>query len=187
MIDTRLKLTVDQYEAMVAKGAFDELPQKIELIDGEIQAMNPAGPVHDDLLEYLTHWSLRSTDEDRVRVRIQSGLSLPECSSRPEPDVLWVKAEHPRGRHPQAHEVLLVIEVADSSPDIDRTTKADLYARAMIPDYWVVNSAQRLLHVYRAPSPRGYGESMTLKPGETAVPLAVPEARLELHRLFGGN
>ena len=184
MIHTSLKLTVDQYDAMVSKGAFDELPQRIELIEGEIQAMNPAGPIHDDLVEYLTHWSLRNTDDSRIRVRIQSGLSLAEFSSRPEPDVVWVQADHPRGRHPKAAEVLLVIEVADSSLDIDRTVKADLYARAGIGEYWIVNSVDQLVHVYREPSPRGYASLTTVRPGEYAVPLAEPQARLELNKLF---
>ena len=85
-MSTSLKLTVAEYDAMVEKGAFDHLSKKIELIYGVVEEMNPAGPLHDDLIEYLTDWSVRSTTRDEIRVRIQSGLSLPELSSRPEPD-----------------------------------------------------------------------------------------------------
>jgi Uma2 family endonuclease len=179
-----LKLTVDQYDAMVAKGAFDELPQKIELVYGEIHAMNPAGPVHDALIEYLNHWSIRNTDDRQIRVRIQSGLNLPELDSRPEPDILWVQANHPRGRHPIAHEVLLLIEVSDASLGMDRTVKADLYARAGIPEYWIVNGPDQLVHVYREPGQHGYAAMMTVRPGNSAVPLAAPQARLDLSDLF---
>ncbi len=184
-MSSTLKLTVDQYDAMVAKGAFDELPQKIELINGEIQAMNPAGPLHDELIEYLTHWSIRNTDDSRIRVRIQSGLSLPEQKSRPEPDILWVQAGHPRGRHPIAGEALLLIEVADASLAVDRTVKADLYARAGIPEYWVVNIQEQSVHIYREAGPTGYATMTTLRTGESAVPLAEPQAHLSLNELFG--
>ncbi len=104
-MNTSLKLTVREYDEMVAKGAFDGLSQKIELIEGEIHAMNPAGPRHDHIIEFLNHWSVNNTDFNLIRVRIQSGLSLPDQESRPEPDVLWVKADHPTDRHPIADEV----------------------------------------------------------------------------------
>lgn len=185
MSSSTLKLTVAQYDAMVLKGAFDDLPQKIELIQGEIQAMNPAGPTHDDLIEYLNHWSTRSTDETKVRVRVQSGLSLPELASRPEPDLMWIRADRLRGRHPQAHEVLLLVEVADSSLRRDRTLKADLYAAAGVTEYWIVNSEDRLLHVYRDPGRHGYATVTTFRQGDCVAPLAEPQARLTLSDLFG--
>src|SRR6056297_721189 len=131
-MNTSLKLTVHEYDEMVAKGAFDGLSQKIELIEGEILAMNPAGTRHDHVVEFLTYWSVNNTDFHQIRVRIQSGLSLPDQDSRPEPDVLWVKADHPPNRHPIADEVLLLIEVSGSSIGIDRQRKAELYARAGI-------------------------------------------------------
>ena len=184
-MSTSLKLTVDQYDAMVAKGAFDGLTQKIELIDGEIQAMNPAGPVHDHIIEYLTHWSVNNTDYDQIRVRIQSGLSLPTLNSRPEPDVLWVKADHPRDRHPRGEDVLLLIEVADSSLQADRRTKAELYARARIVEYWIVNIADVSVHVYREPGKNGYESISTVRSGDRIMPLIEPAAALDLAELFG--
>jgi Uma2 family endonuclease len=179
-----LKLTVEQYDAMVAKGAFDELAQKIELVFGEIWAMNPAGPAHDALIEYLTHWSIRNPDDRQVRVRVQCGLSLPEWASRPEPDILWVHSNHPRRRHPIAREVLLLIEVSDASIVTDRSVKADLYSRAGIPEYWIVDAPDQLLHVHRHPGPHGYGAITTICPGDSVVPIAAPQARLELSNLF---
>ncbi|MEM6470328.1 MAG: Uma2 family endonuclease [Planctomycetota bacterium] len=181
---TSLKASIAQYDEMVAKGAFDGLGQKIELIEGEIQAMNPAGPRHDHLIEFLTHWSVERTDFSRVRVRVQSGLTLPEQESRPEPDVFWVKAERPSDRHPIAREVLLLIEVSDSSLRVDRDKKANLYARAGIIEYWVVNVSEQLVHVYRDPADSGYGSMRTIAPGDSMTPLAAPEATLDPADLF---
>ena len=183
-MDTTLKLTVSQYDQMVAKGAFDELDQKIELIEGEIHAMNPAGPRHDHVIEYLNHWSVRNTDYDRVRVRVQSGLSLPEQESRPEPDLLWVRADHPADRHPIAEEVLLLIEVSDSSIGVDRQRKADLYARGGIPEYWVFDLGEHSIHVFREPSASGYSTIATYPPGRKLSSLAVPQATLDPGELF---
>ena len=183
-MNTSLKLTVREYDEMVAKGAFDGLSQKIELIEGEIHAMNPAGPRHDHIIEFLTHWSVSNTDFNVVRVRVQSGLSLPDQESRLEPDVLWVKADHPTDRHPIADEVLLLIEVGDSSIDVDRQRKADLYGRAGIPEYWVVNVGEQVIHVFRDPTASGYGTMKTIPSGKRRTSLSVPSAELDPGELF---
>ena len=90
--------------------------------------MNPAGPLHDDYIAYLSAWSYNNTDQQKISVRSQTGLSLPELSSRPEPDVLWVKAKRYLDRHPRGTDVILAIEVSKSSLAVDRATKFELYA-----------------------------------------------------------
>ncbi len=132
-MSTDLKLTAAEYERMVAKGAFDELRQKIELINGAIVSMNPAGPVHDDIIEFLTRWSTRNTDEKSVGVRVQSGLDLSEFDSRPEPDIAWVKAGRYVDGHPRAEHVLLLIEVSDSSPGFDLVHEGRLVRQSRHP------------------------------------------------------
>ena len=184
-MSTALKLNVAEYDAMVAKGAFDGLSQKVELIYGEIQAMNPAGPIHDHIIEYLTHWSVQNTDFNLIRVRIQSGLSLPQQDSRSEPDVLWVKADHPRDRHPVSEDVLLLIEVADSSLQADLQTKAEVYAKAGIVEYWIVNISEECVHVCREPATGGYESMTTVRSGETVAPLNHPSAKLDVAEMFG--
>lgn len=183
-MNTSLKLTVSEYDTMVAKGAFDGLSQRVQLIEGEIVAMNPAGPRHDHVIEFLTHWSINNTDFNRIRVRIQSGLSLPDEESRPEPDVLWVKADHPSNRHPIADEVLLLIEVSDSTISLDRQRKAELYARAGIIEYWVVNVGRQAIHVFREPSASGYGSMKTVALGDKLTPIAAPDVELDPEELF---
>jgi Uma2 family endonuclease len=74
---------------------------------------------------------------------------MPELDSAPQPDVAGVKVRTYRDRHPLPDEVLLLIEVADSSVDSDCGEKAALYAAAGIQDYWVVSLPERLIHVFR--------------------------------------
>lgn len=186
-MNTVLKLTTAEYDEMVAKGAFDGLRKKIELINGVIVQMNPAGPVHDDLIEYLTQWSVRNTKSDEVSVRVQSGLSLPELDSRPEPDVLWVRARRYRDRHPMSDEVLLAIEVADSSITSDRNTKVELYAKSGIVEYWIANVSEEVIHVFRQPASYGYQTQLTVSGHEEISPLAEPSACLRPSDLFAGE
>jgi len=182
-----LKLTTAEYDEMVAKGAFDGLQKRIELINGVIVQTNPAGPVHDDLIEFLTQWSVRNTSPEEVRVRIQSGLSLPELDSRPEPDVLWVKARRYLDRHPVSSDVLLLIEVADSSLKSDRDTKPELYAKAGIVEYWIANIADEVIHVYRQPADYGYQMQFTVSGDTELTPLAQATAVLKPGELFSGE
>lgn len=179
-----LRLTVAEYDQMVERGAFDTLNRRIELLHGEIQTMNPAGPQHDDIIEFLNHWSTRSTSPERIRVRVQSGLSIAELDSRPEPDVTWVRKANYRHHHPRAEDVLLLIEVADSSLDTDRQIKAELYAKAGVVEYWVVNVPGSVVHVFREPSPSSYNLMRTYSTGESLAPQAAPSASLDVGELF---
>jgi len=179
-----LKLTVAEYDAMVAKGAFDELNQKIELIYGEIQAMNPAGPVHDYYIDLMTEWSVRSADPERTLVRVQNGLDVPGLESRPEPDIAWVKRQRYVDRHPNPSDAQLVIEVSDSSLSKDRSTKAGLYAKAGIAEYWIVNVAEECIHVFRNPGNDSYQQLTTFARGESISPQICPTAVLDPRQIF---
>jgi Uma2 family endonuclease len=181
-----LHLTLNEYSHMVACGAFDKLDRKIELIRGEIREMNPAGPVHDDLIDYLYDWSVRSTERSKVHVRGQTGMDLPQLESRPEPDVFWVHAKRYLDRHPTGEDTLLAIEVADSSLRSDRTMKAELYAEAGIQEYWVVDVHGQCIYVMRSVAADGhYGWQRTAAVGEEVSPLAQPNAVLNVADLFG--
>jgi Uma2 family endonuclease len=183
-MSTVLKLTTAEYDELVAKGAFDGLQKRIELINGVIVETNPSSPVHDDLVAFLSQWSVRNTDPKAVGVRIQCGLSLPELDSRPEPDVLWVRARRYRDRHPVGSDVLLLIEVADSSLKSDRDTKAELYAKAGIVEYWIANVEDEVIHVYRQPASYEYQLQFTVACDNDLAPLAQPTATLRPAELF---
>jgi len=183
-MSTLLRLTVDEYERMVSAGAFDELNRRIELFRGELREMSPAGPLHDDIIDFLTHWSIANTNRSEVHVRIQGGLSLPELDSQPEPDVLWVRSRRYLSGHPRSDDVLLVIEVAHSSLHDDRVEKALLYSQAGIREFWVVNIADRAILVHRDPAPDGY-QSIACHGRDSCVsPLIQPAASLIVSEVF---
>ena len=75
-MSTTLHLSIADYDQMIARGAFYHLNRKIELIRGEIRETNPAGPIHDDLIDYLTHWSYQVINDCDIRIRVQSGYAL---------------------------------------------------------------------------------------------------------------
>ena len=169
---------------MVECGAFNHLNRKIELIRGELCEMNPAGPLHDDLITYLNNWSVLSATKHGMIVTSQTGLSLPDFESRPEPDLLWLRRARYQQRHPGSSDVRLAIEVSYSSLQHDLEVKADLYAEAKIVEYWIVDADSSSVHMYREPHNREYTDRRIATRGETVSPLAAPDAKLDLSDLF---
>lgn len=170
---------------MVASGAFTAIDRRVEVIRGEITQNSPAGPIHDDVIEYLRKWSYRSVDESEIDVRGKTGLNLPDLDSRPEPDVFWVKAGRYFQSHPTAADTLLAIEVGDSSLRFDRTTKANLYAESGIAEYWVVDVAGRCIYLMREVAADGhYGWQRTATIDDQISPIAQPDAILDIADLF---
>jgi len=185
-MSTSFHLSLHEYNRMVVRGAFDVLNRKIELIRGKLVEMNPAGPVHDDYIDYLMEWSFRSTDRNRIRIRGQTGINIAASDSRPEPDVFWVVAKRYLDSHPTGKDTWLVIEVADSSLESDLTVKTPVYAEAGIQEYWVIDVRNRCIHVMREPNCDGsYHSQRIVRPGETLSPMAQENACLDLVDLFG--
>jgi Uma2 family endonuclease len=144
----------------------------------------PPGPSHSELVSRITHWSVLSPAPDRVKVRIQDPIGIPALDSAPEPDIVWAKPKSYDDRHPLPKEVLLVVEVADSSLEIDCGEKAELYSEAGIADYWVVDVQHRTVHVFRKPTKKGYADEQVCKPGQELSPLAFPDVTIDLKELF---
>lgn len=183
-MSTGLHLTTDEFDRMVECGAFDHLNRKIELIRGELREMNPAGPLHDGLIAYATSWSARVTSPEQTLVTSQTGLRLPEQKSRPEPDILWLKAGRYLTRHPNGTDVQLAIEVSYSSLKSDLLDKSALYAEANIGEYWIIDATARCVHVFRNPVDGEYTDRSIAKPGEFQSPLIAPEVKLDVADLF---
>ncbi len=183
-MSTNLHLNTAEYGRMVERGAFDHLNRKIELIYGELRETNSAGPVHDDLIAYLNDWSVHATDRERIRVTVQSGLDLADLNSRPEPDLLWVRAARYRDRHPTAADVKLAIEVSGSSLYADLIEKVALYAQARIVEYWIVDAKGHCVHVFRSPQAGEYKQRSVAKIGEFLLPSEPCNYPLDLHDLF---
>ena len=183
-MSTNLHLSVAEYDRMVERGAFDHLNRKIELICGEIREINPAGPIHDDLIAYLNEWSVHATERKTIRVTVQTGLDLSDWHSRPEPDLLWVRAGRYRDRHPTAADVKLAIEVSDNSLQAYLIEKAALYAEAGIVEYWIVDAKGQCVHVFRSPQAGQYLQRSVAKVGEFLSPLERCTNPLDLQDLF---
>lgn len=149
--------TLAQYELMAEAGVFDgKHRQRVEFIRGEIREMTPIGIGHAAVVDRLSRWSFEHLPARRAWVRIQGTLTVPVLESAPEPDVLWLVPKDYSQGHPEPEDVLLLIEVAESSLAEDTGEKARLYAEAGIADYWVVNLVENCVEIFRNPGPSGY-------------------------------
>lgn len=182
-----LHLSLTEYDQMVRRGSFDGISRKIELIRSELVEMNPAGPIHDDLITYLNNWSARSAATESTLITSQTGLDLPSQQSRPEPDLMWIRAARYRDSHPRASDVQLAIEVSHSSLIYDLETKRKLYAEAGIVEYWIVDAQANCIHVYRDPASGDYATRFVRVIGNRLSPLIQPNADLDLDDLFSAR
>ncbi|MEY3808736.1 MAG: hypothetical protein RI893_1712 [Pseudomonadota bacterium] len=140
---------------------------RLELIDGEILEMAPIGCNHSGHLNRINKLFTVLT-ADCADTSVQNPLQLGDLSE-PEPDFMLLKptADFYCSRHPNADDVLLLIEVADSSLSFDQNQKLRLYARHNIPEYWLLNLKDSCIEVYRQPHEDVYGEKTTLRVGDT--------------------
>jgi Uma2 family endonuclease len=138
-----------EYEQLVGLGVFQGEP--VELIGGQLVVAEPQGAYHSSRLGAVGD-ALRAALPPGWIVRVQMPLALDD-ESEPEPDLALVPGtwRDYEQRHPA--QPALVVEVSESSLDFDRRDKASLYARAGVPDYWIVNLVDRTLEVYRDPAP----------------------------------
>lgn len=173
----RWQFTVDDFERMIAAGILGE-DDRVELVAGEVVAMAAIGGRHAESV-FLISDSLVEKAGRRAHVWVQSPLSLPPYA-RPEPDLLLLRAPRARyrGRLPTAEDVLLVVEVAESSLIRDRDEKIPMYGRAGLPEAWLVDLVNDLIRLYREPTGDGYRIIQTARRGETIAPLAFPDWRL---------
>jgi len=186
-MSTGIRFTVAEFDRMIEQGVFADRPdQRLELIHGEIREMTPPNPPHEDTVDLLNYWSVDNAPRDEVRVRIQNSLGIAELDSVPEPDVAWMRARSYRKRRPRPTDVLLLIEVAESSLAYDRGEKLELYAAAGIKDYWIVNLPDLCIEVYRKPRGGAYRESTTYQVGVSISPLAFPAIALQVSNVFAG-
>lgn len=183
MSHTIARLTLDQYDRMIAAGIFDDTDRRrIEFIHGELREMTPMGPEHEKAVDYLNEWSFELLPKGAVWVRVQNSVGLIELESAPEPDLVWV-ARRNYATRPTAEDVLLVAEVAMSSLSYDRGEKATLYASAGVRDYWVVNLIARQIEVHREPRDAAYQSIEICVDGDTLSPIGFPQSRLDVRQL----
>ncbi len=158
MTFTKVRLwTVDEYHRMIEHGILTTR-DRVELLDGQIVEMIPQQPLHASTTQRTARYLDRPLG-DRAYVRMQLPVTL-KPRSEPEPNIAVVRfdpkeyADH----HPTPNEIFLIIEVADRTLREDRNEKAPLYARAGIPEYWVLDVNTRQLYVFREPRNEGYAQ-----------------------------
>jgi len=158
--------------------------QHLQLINGEITEMSPIGHKHSGHLNYLVHF-FRQYLIDETVLSIQNPIQLNDFSE-PEPDLMLLKAEANfyKNRHPNAEDVLLLIEVSDSTLQFDRTKKLALYAKHGINDYWIVNLNEKCLEVYRQPKDDNYQQQQILFAGKSIQPLEFTDISLQITDIF---
>ncbi|MCB9122798.1 MAG: Uma2 family endonuclease [Caldilineaceae bacterium] len=167
----RYRLTSAIFHEMVDKGILNE-DDRLELIEGELVTMSPIGPEHMGVVNQVAQILIRQL-EQRAIVSIQGPIALDEFSE-PQPDLALLVQRDDFYKHslPRPADVALVIEVADSSLAYDRTIKMPLYARAGIPEAWIVNLIDRWIEVYRDPSTAGYTTLLKILSGKSIAPQA---------------
>lgn len=165
---TRYRLSVADYHKMAEAGILRE-DERVELIRGEILAMSPIGSQHAAAVGKLTDL-LHDLLGRRFSIRIQNPINIGD-TSEPEPDLaICIRSEdYYASRHPFGNELLLVIEVADSTLEYDLTVKKSLYAEAGIPEYWVVDVNEKQMHRFTNPDKGGYLMSDTLTAKDEVV------------------
>lgn len=181
--------TVEEYNCAAGLGLFGP-EERLELIEGEvIQKVSPQKSPHATSIQLVVE-ALRKSFATGYAIRMQLPIVLGR-RSEPEPDAAVVTGSIRDYAQQHPTTAVLVVEVADTTLAFDRTTKAALYARAGIPEYWIVNLADRVLEVHRQPAPMAgqplghhYRSITRHTETETVSPLAAPNAALSIAALL---
>jgi|ERR1700722_6831992 len=183
-IPSRMQITTDRYKMMIAAGVLTKY-DRVELIDGDLLNMAPIGSKHSAITSRFHELFVLAVS--RAATVVSGGpVDLGEFSE-PQPDLALLKrrADFYRDKLPEAADVLLLIEVSDSSLSFDQGVKLRLYARYGVAEYWVVDVEGRRIVTYREPSVQGYARTLECAGGDLVAPLAFPDVKIAVGDLFG--
>ena len=160
-----MRISCDRYHEMIASGGLRE-DDRIELINGYLVTKMSIGSLHSGMVNRLNRLLGRLFGDSAI-VTIQNPVTIHEYSE-PEPDVVVAKfrEEFYADRHPYPEDILLVIEVADTSLAFDREAKIPLYASCGIPESWLVDLIHHEIHVFRRPDGAAYQETVVFRSGD---------------------
>jgi Uma2 family endonuclease len=180
----RRPFTTEEYHRLLQAGILRE-DDRVELIEGEILEMSPIGSRHVAAVNRIARLFFQRFG-DRAIVSVQNPVRI-DPRSEPQPDLALLKPNPSDYAEalPTPQDVLLLVEIMDTSQAYDREVKLPLYAKAGIPEVWLVDLEAHRLEVYRKPTPEGFAEAQVLGPEETAAPLHFPEARLPVALILG--
>ena len=179
------QITVAQFHRMLETGVLTA-DDRVELIDGEMRDMPPIGPSHSGCTVGLIEVLARALHH-RALMNVQGPLAL-DAKSELYPDLMVLKPREDRYQtgHPHADDVLLLIEVSDTTLDYDRRTKLRKYARAGVPRYWIIDVQHRAIHEYQDPDrfAHRYRQSRTVTNGTLTADLDGIEVTVDTADLF---
>lgn len=186
---SRHLFSLDDYHRMGSTGILAE-DDRVELIEGEIVEMTPVGSRHAAAVKRLTR--LLSTQVgDAAIVSVQDPLRIPGGSaladSEPQPDLMLLapRQDFYAEAHPTPADVLLLIEVGDTSLPFDRDVKLPLYAASGVPEVWLISLPDTTLEVHREPVGNSYRRTRRAFPGDTLEPEGLPQVQVAVGEVFG--
>ncbi|HUU84590.1 MAG TPA: Uma2 family endonuclease [Phycisphaerae bacterium] len=179
----RLHFSRADYHRMAETGIIPP-DARVELLDGEIIHMSPIGPRHGAIVDRLSAFFTPRV-AGRAICRVQGSIALTE-TTEPQPDLVLLKHRDDfyASGHPAPHDVLLVIEVAETSIEHDRVNKLRLYAQAGIPEYWVFDLARNVLIVHRNPTGQTYASVQEHDRSARISPQAFPDHVIDLNEIL---
>jgi Uma2 family endonuclease len=176
--------TVQEYDRMIAANIF--APQdRLELIRGEIVQMSPIGRRHAAHVRRLNTLFSEKLHQQAI-VDIQNPIELDD-NSEPQPDVaiLRLSPDFYESAHPQPSDILLLIEVADTTVESDRAVKVPLYAENGIAEVWLININAQCVEIYRQPIATGYQSAQIAYRGQAIAMQAFPHIQLTIDEILG--
>ncbi|MDA2936977.1 Uma2 family endonuclease [Acidobacteria bacterium AH-259-A15] len=178
------RFTVEDFYRMAEAGILSE-EDRVELIEGEIVEMTPIGARHAGVVKRLNRM-LQARLGSRLVISVQDPVRL-STNSEPQPDVavLRPRDDDYMERHPDAQDVVLLIEVMESSRAYDRNIKIPLYASHAIREVWLVDLETDTVELFREPTQDGYASSKRFGSGGTIASEAIPELELAVDEIIG--
>jgi len=176
----RTRISVERYQKMVATGVLTK-NDRVELIEGEMFDMSPTGSRHAAIS--MNFHDLFSPCRGLARVSFGGPVNLGEFSE-PQPDVMLLRLDDYKTRVPVADDVLLAVEISDSSLAYARSTKFALYARCGIAEYWIVDVTGECVQLYRTPVSNAYSEKRIATGAEMIAPRALPALQIAVKDIF---
>ncbi|MDB9510405.1 Uma2 family endonuclease [Kamptonema animale CS-326] len=176
--------TVQEYHLMIEAGIFAN-NDRVELIEGEIIEMAAIGTRHATCVRRLIR-RFSVIPEEAAILDVQDPIQLTE-RTEPQPDLVLLqpRADYYATAHPMPSEILLLVEVSDSTIDFDRDVKVPNYARSGIREVWLWDLEANCLEVYREPMANGYGLMQRFERGEMVSPLAFPDFEVSIDWILG--
>ena len=179
----RVLITVDEYDHMIQAGIFSEDVQ-LELIEGELIKMSSIGSGHASTIRLITRLLYAQASAQAI-IAVQDPIRLARSEPQPDLALLRPRPDGYKDSHPQPADILLVIEVADTSVDYDRTVKVPLYGRSGIAEVWLFDLIEGVVEVYRNPAATGYRSKQTYAAGDGLTAEALPGLTLSVAEILG--